>query len=262
MTDINTRDGTGAKSSSENERPFVKTPRALPKRFYKTVRVHHGEQSHQILLDGRPVKTPKRNTLEVPSPRLAQALQLEWEEQECHIDPASMPLTRLVNAALDGIAGHEAEVIESIAQYLESDAVCYRAKDPQALVLLQQKAWDPILLWASRDLGLDLKPTQGVMPVAQPGKTLNKAVEHLSSFGALELAAIHVMTTLTGSLLICLSLVRGFLTHDEAWTGAHIDEDFQVRQWGEDHEAMVRRTLRRQEFDAAHRLLRKLSNKS
>jgi len=254
VNDSNTNDGSLEKPSKVREEYIAKAPRGLPKRFYKSVCVHHGEKSHRILLDGRPVKTPKRNRLEVPSPRLAQALQAEWAAQETHIDPDRMPLTKLVNTALDGVVGKEAEVIDSIAQYLESDAVCYRAQGPKELVALQQKNWDPLLRWAWRELGLKLKPTQGIMPVAQPGKTLNKAREHLASYDALELAAIHVMTTLAGSVLIALSLVQGRLTIGEAWTAAHVDEAYQAGHWGEDSDSKMRQAYRRNEFDAAHRL--------
>jgi chaperone required for assembly of F1-ATPase len=228
---------------------------ARPKRFYRTVSVAGAAPAIRVLLDGRPMRTPGKRELAVPSQALAEALAAEWEAQGERIDPAAMPLTRLVNSAIDGVSGRETEVRADIAKYAASDLLCYRVEGPAELVRRQAEAWDPVLAWAREALGADFILGQGIVPVAQP-KAATAAVERaLAELDAFRLAAHHVVTTLTGSALLALAHAGGRLTAEEAWAAAHVDEDWQISQWGEDTEAKARRGRRRLDMEAASRLL-------
>ena len=234
--------------------------RPAMKRFYKTVSVaaapgDPGQEEHRILLDGRPMRTPAKRVLAVPSRALAEAIAAEWEAQRDHIDPASMPLTRLVNSTIDGVRGREAEVRAEVAKYAASDLVCYRATEPEGLVRRQAELWDPVLAWSREGLGADFRVAEGLMPAAQPEAAREAVARELATRDAFALTALHVMTTLTGSALLALAHAKGRLTAEAAWAAAHVDEDWQIAKWGEDAEAAARRQRRWAEMQAASRLL-------
>ncbi len=229
---------------------------APPKRFYKSVTVAPGEgQAFRILLDGRAARTPAKAELAVPTQALAEAVAAEWEAQRGHIDAATMPLTRLVNAAIDGVTPRLVQVRADIAAFAANDLVCYRADAPDPLVARQSAQWDPVLAWAREELGARFEVATGLMPVAQPEDAVAAVAALLEDLDPFRLAALHVMTTLTGSALLTLAHTRGALTVEAAWAAAHVDEDFQVSQWGEDAEATRRRARRWAEMQAASRLL-------
>lgn len=228
---------------------------AWPKRFYRTVSVDGTAPAFRVLLDGRPVRTPAKRELAVPSRALAEALAAEWEAQRDLIEPGTMPLTRLVNSALDGVTGRETEVRADIAKYAASDLLCYRADGPAELVRRQADAWDPVLSWTRDALGAPFALGQGIVPVVQSQEASAAIERALAQLDALSLAAHHVMTTLTGSALLALAHARGRLTAEEAWAAAHVDENWQTSQWGEDAEASARRDRRWAEMQAASRLL-------
>lgn len=222
----------------------------LPKRFYKDVAVSDGAV-FQILLDGRPVKTPAKKALVLPTRKLADAVADEWRAQDQVIDPASMPLTRFANTAIDAVSTSADEVAADIVAFAGSDLVCYRAQSPHDLAVAQSRHWDPVVAWAREALGAHFKVVEGVMPVEQPRAALNAVAAALRPHDAFKLTGLHVLTTLTGSALIALAHARGYLSADEAWRAAHVDEDHQIALWGEDEEAGSRRRNRRIEFDAA-----------
>jgi chaperone required for assembly of F1-ATPase len=241
------------------KRPGWVPVRPLPKRVYKAVAVVEAGGGFRILLDGRPARTPGKAELALPTRALAEAEATEWEAQGERIDPLTMPLTRLVNSALDGVRGREREVRADICKYAASDLVCYRAPGPQELVRRQAEAWDPVLAWAGEALGAGLVTGKGVVPVAQPpaaGAAIDKALAELEVFA---LTAHHVMTTLTGSALLALAHGRGRLSVEQAWAAAHVDEDWQISQWGWDAEAEARRDRRWADMQAASRLLKLLA---
>ncbi|MBO0757332.1 MAG: ATPase, partial [Bradyrhizobiaceae bacterium] len=194
--------------------------RQLRKRFYGEVRISEGEGGFQILLDGRPVKTPGRHGLAAPTRALAQEIADEWQAQRDVIDPLNMPLTRLANTIIDGVASAPREVAAEIAKYLGSDLLVYRAQMPEGLVERQAKHWDPILAWARDALGAHFALAAGVAFVQQPAATLAAATAAIPS-DPWQLGATHIITTLTGSALIALALARGALSLEEAWAAAH-----------------------------------------
>lgn len=245
----------------EGERDPVKAARdparPLPKRFYKEAGVSEADGGFGVLLDGRPVNTPARRRVVVPWLPLAEALAGEWAAQGETIDPATMPLTKLVNSALDGVADHMAEVEAELVRYGGSDLICYRAGDPESLVAAQSAAWDPLVGFARDRLGARLALAEGVMFAAQPEAALEAFAAAVRAYvgegagASLRLTALHVMTTLTGSLTLGLAKALNEIDLATAWTAAHIDEDFQMRTWGADAEALARRESRLREMTAA-----------
>ncbi|AWN38579.1 ATP12 family chaperone protein [Methylobacterium radiodurans] len=230
----------------------AQTKPTLPKRFYKEAAFSEGEHGYRLTLDGRPANTPGRNPLAGPNRDLAAILAAEWGAQAEFIDPATMPVTRLVNTTLDGVAPRLEAVAEDLAAYAGTDLVAYRADAPERLVADQARAWDPVLDWARDTFGARLILSEGVMHVTQPEASvaaLRKAVLVIDN--PYRLAALHTLTTLTGSLLIALAVLHGRLTPEEAWAAAHVDETYQAAVWGADAEAEERLAKRRTEFDAA-----------
>lgn len=230
---------------------------APPQRFYKEARIEPGEGGFVLTLDGRPARTPGRLPLALPTRALGQAVAAEWASQGERLDPASMPLTRLANTALDGVARELDAVRADIARYAGSDLVAYRAGGPDKLVAAQSAAWDPVLAWARDAFGARFILSEGVVFVEQPEPALRAVGDRLDAERSpFALAALHVMTTLTGSVLIALMHAAEALDLDRAWAAAHADEIYQESLWGEDSEAAERRALRRAEFAAASRLYR------
>jgi chaperone required for assembly of F1-ATPase len=232
---------------------------ALPKRFYKEVAVEdRGAEGIALLLDGKPVRTPGKAPLVLPARALAEAVAEEWRAQGERIDPETMPLTKLANSAIDGVHGRENAVIDDIMAHAGSDLLCYRADGPEGLIAAQSEQWDPVLAWAKSALKAPLRLAQGVVHVAHPKSALQGIKRELEGLDVFRLAALHVMTSLTGSALLALAAALQRLTPEEAWKAAHVDEDWQISQWGEDAEAAARRANRWRDFAAAARALRLL----
>jgi chaperone required for assembly of F1-ATPase len=227
---------------------------ALPRRFYATATTAAEAGGYAVRLDDKPVRTPARRVLAAPTLALAEAIAAEWQAQQDVIDPAKMPLTRLANAIIDGVADAPLPVAEEIGKYLASDLMFYRAGSPPGLVESQSRHWDPILAWARQALGADFKPGEGVVYVAQPEAALAAARAAIPA-EPWRLGAAHAVTTLTGSALIALAMARGALAADAAWQAAHVDEDWNMTQWGRDEMAMARRDFRFAEFQAASTVL-------
>lgn len=228
---------------------------SLPKRFYEDVSVASDGDRIAIFLDGRPIRTPGKSPLAVPSRTLAEAIADEWRRQGDHIDPRSMPLTRLGNTAIDGVAPNKDAVIDDILAHARTDLLCYRATGPEGLLAKQAEHWDPVVAWARDGLGAPLNLTEGIVHVDQPESSISALAREIGKFDAFGLAGLHVMTALTGSALLALAVAGGRLSVDAAWAAAHVDEDWQISQWGEDEEAKTRRQARKLDFDAAVRLL-------
>jgi len=232
----------------------------LPKRFYKTVDVIEEEGGFVVRLDGKSVRTPAKTTVRVANKPTALLLAGEWQSQEEYIDPTTMPMTRLVNTAIDGVATDMQAVKEDIIRFAGSDLLCYRADGPQGLQAMQQECWDPLIDWAQSALGARFVLTEGIIHVAQP-------IEAMAAFGAhvgmidqpVKLAAIHSLTSISGSAIIAMALFKEGIAVEEAWVAAHVDEDWQASQWGEDSEAQAFRTARKHEFDAAVKMLEALT---
>ena len=242
---------------SDNIRRVIEADkqRNRAKRFYKTVGVGGDAAPYAITLDDRAIRTPMKATLEVPTRALAEAVAAEWREQGEYIDPPGMRITRLCNTAIDRVGGSRQRIIEEIAGFAGSDLVCYRAEQPEALVVRQNDAWDPLLQFMSRQVGARLISATGIIHHEQSEAALNAVSGYLDGQDDYALTAIHNMTTLTGSCVIAIAVHHGEVGGEDAWAAAHVDEDWQIEQWGEDEEARVRRAGNRLDFDAALRLL-------
>lgn len=242
-------------------RAQIQMKRPLPKRFYKEVSIGGDDATgYSVLLDGKTVKTPARKALAVPTKALADLVAAEWDAQETEVNPARMPVTRLVNTALDAIAADPVPVRDDVVRFCESDLLCYRADAPQALIERQAFAWDPVIEWAASTLGARFILVQGIMHQTQPREAVAafaKAAEKHEN--AIALASLHTITTLTGSALLAIAFAEGQLDADQAWQLAHVDEDWTVEHWGEDAEATARRAARAVEMQAAAAVFRALS---
>jgi len=223
---------------------------ALRRRFYAVAGTGAVAEGFAVRLDQRPVHTPARRVLAAPTLALARAIAAEWDAQRDLIDPARMPLTRLANAIIDGVAAQPGPVAAEIAKYLASDLLFYRAASPPALAERQRRHWDPILAWAADELGAHFVCTAGIRHLAQPQPALAAARATIPQ-NPWRLGALHAATTLTGSALIALGLARGFLSVEAAWQAANVDEDWNMEQWGSDALALERRAARFAELQAA-----------
>lgn len=226
----------------------------LPKRFYKEAGVAETPDGFAVQLDGRSVKTPTRNPLAAPTRTLAELIAAEWQAQLELIDPATMPLTRLANSVIDGVTGREQDVTDDVAKYFASDLLFYRASHPEGLVAREAEHWDPVLFWAKDQLGAHFILSEGIIHVGQPEPAIAAARAALPT-DAWAIGALHVVTTLTGSAILALALLHCHLSADAVWAAAHVDEDWNIEQWGLDAEVASRRSARRAEFDAAAQVL-------
>jgi chaperone required for assembly of F1-ATPase len=225
------------------------------KRFFKQARVSPSSDGYTIELDGKPVRTPGRSPLAVPTSPLAQAMADEWNAQGDKIDPRSMPLTGLVNAAIDRIAPDKESFARGLALYGESDLVCYRAEGPAPLVRRQAEHWDPILAWASHRYDIAFETVVGIIHRAQPAATIERLGQAVRARTPFELAGLSPLVTVSGSLLIALALAEEAITFEPAWAAATLDEQWQIDQWGDDPEAVKALAGRRFDFEAGTRFL-------
>ncbi|MGA1834998.1 ATP12 family chaperone protein [Rhizobium wenxiniae] len=233
-------------------RAQIQMQKPLPKRFYTEVSIVESEGGHAVHLDGRPVKTPAKAALAVPTSQLAELLRDEWANQVEVIDPRTMPVTRLINTAIDGVAVEAQAVFEDILRFSSSDMLCYRAESPENLVLRQRQQWDPILDWAANQYGARFELIEGVMPKEQPRDATAAFSSALRKYDTpIELAVLHTVTTLTGSAILALAFAESHLAAEDIWQLAHLEEDWTAEHWGEDAEAQNRREKRHAEFQAA-----------
>lgn len=207
------------------------------KRFWKSATAEPCEGGFTVRLDGRPVKTPAKAPLVVPTRALAEAIAAEWNAQDGVVRPETMPCTRTANSAIDKVRVQFADVAGMIAAYGASDLLCYRAEEPDGLVTRQKAGWDPLLDWARDALNAPLTTGIGVIPVPQDPGSLDALARRVQSTTAFELAALHDLVAISGSLVLGLAVIEGRLSAEEAWTLSRIDETWQAELWGEDEEA-------------------------
>ena len=225
------------------------------KRFYKEVAAVPVEGGHAIRLDGRTVRTPARTVLTLPNVALADAVAGEWAAQGETIDPRSMPLTGLANAAIDRVAPDRAAFARDIAAYGETDLLCYRADEPAGLVARQAAEWDPLLDWARTRFDVHFAVTSGIVHRPQPAATIARLAEAVAARDAFALAGLSPLVTIGGSLVAALALAEGAIDADTAFAATHLDELWQAGIWGEDMLAADARAARKRDFAAAARFL-------
>ncbi|WP_108813566.1 ATP12 family chaperone protein [Loktanella sp. Alg231-35] len=224
-----------------------------PKRFWKAATATEIEGGFTVLLDDRTVRTPAKAQLTVPTMAMAEAIATEWDAQEKLLDPATMPVTRGANAAIDKVRAQRPEVIALLAEYGDSDLLCYRAAGPEELLAKQAEGWDPMLEWAANTLGVRLSVGEGVMHVTQDPAALQILADEVATFDDFALAAAHDLISISGSLILALAVTKSAIPVDDAWLLSRIDEHWQIAQWGEDEEAAATESSKRDAFVAAAR---------
>jgi chaperone required for assembly of F1-ATPase len=230
------------------------------KRFWKSVEVKREGKEWDVRLDGRPVRTPARVPLVVPTRALAEAIAEEWRTVEETIDPRTMPLTGLANAAIDRVAPDEQAFAAGLARYAEADLACYRSSWPPELVERQADAWDALLGWARRRYDVDFSTTSGLMHVPQPQATLEQLAHAVASLDAFRLAGLSPLVTIGGSLIAALAVLEKAIMPEQAWEAVTLDDRWQLEQWGSDTEAETALGNRERDFFASARFLELLDS--
>lgn len=225
------------------------------KRFWKQATVVAEGAGWGVRLDGRPVRTPAKAALVVPTRAMAEAIAAEWDAQQGEVRPATMPATRAANSAIDTVSMQFDAVADMIAAYGETDLLCYRAEGPGPLADRQAASWNPLLDWAADALGARLRVTAGVVPVPQDQGALAGLDAAVRGCGPFELAALHDLVAIPGSLVIGLAVARGRIGVEDGWAASRIDETWQAEQWGADEEAAALEELKRQAMHDAARFL-------
>ncbi|MAI58465.1 MAG: ATPase [Rhodobacteraceae bacterium] len=204
------------------------------KRFWSEVSLEEVAKGFSVLLDGKPVQTPAKSKLVVPTQSLADHIAAEWDAQEETIYPGSMPYTRMTNSAIDKVTLQFSEVVDHLAAYAETDHLCYRAEGPNVLVKRQADAWDPLLAWAAKMFNAPLTVATGVMFVTQPSNSLERLKERITRLSPFQLAAVHDLISISGSLVASLAVIHRKKAADEVWKLCRVDEIWQIEHWGED----------------------------
>jgi chaperone required for assembly of F1-ATPase len=247
--------GQSAADPLEAARRSARAPQR--KRVYASAGVGEADGGFSVTLDGKPVKTPSGGRLILPARSIAETIATEWNAQGDTIDPLTMPVTRLANSVVQGVVDRVDAVADDVAKYLGSDLLFYRAGYPEALVSREAAHWDPILFWAADSLGAHFILAEGVVPVRQPEQAIAAARATLPT-DPWRIAALHVITTLTGSALLALALFHDAIDADRAWAAAHVDEDWNAEKWGVDEEVTTRRAARLVDYKAASAILKAL----
>jgi len=224
------------------------------KRFWKEAQVSDHEDGFAVLLDGRFIKTPAKRNLILPTRAMAQAVAVEWDAQEGEIKPATMPVTKTANAALDKVAIQHGEVADMLAAYGDSDLLCYRADAPEELIARQAEQWDPILDWAAETLGARLEPRTGVIHKPQNPPALEALGARTHALDAFRLAAFHDLVSLSGSLVLGFAAIEKLQKIETLWEISRLDEIWQIEQWGVDDDAEALTSLKKSSFLHAERM--------
>ncbi len=209
------------------------------KRFYKIVSIDGVDSENRILLDGKPIRTPLKSMLCVPTIELAQAIADEWDAQQAMINPASMPFTRHANTTIDRVKAHRAAIDQEISNFGESDFLCYRATDPEELIDAQSAAWNPLLAWSAKNMDAPLKIISGIMHQPQPKASLASLRRAVAAATDWQLSPLHTLVSISGSLIIGLAVLHKTITADAAWSASQVDALYQAAKWGIDDEAQA-----------------------
>ena len=248
-------DDVAGKSPLDPQEAVRRTTRAPQrKRFYSSAGVAEADGGFAVTLDGKPIRTPSGRQVVAPTREIAEATAAEWNAQGEMIDPLTMPLTRFANSVVEAVADRVDAVADDVAKYLGTDLLFYRAGHPEALVAKEAAHWDPILFWAADTLGAHFILAEGIVHVAQPEQAV-AAARGAFPDDPWSIAALHVVTTLTGSALLALALAHGARDAEQVWAAAHVDEDWNIEKWGMDEEVAARRAARLVDFQAAVRIL-------
>ena len=209
------------------------------KRFWQSVSVESQPNGFEIQLDGRPIKTPKKNILTLPTLGIAELVRDEWLDIEEEIVPANMPATRLSNSAIDTVDSNKAKIVDMLAEYANTDLLCYWADGPAELVQRQKFVWQPILDFCSKKIGTKIQVTAGVIPILQNSRAKEFVAASFNDHTEFSLAAMHDVVALSGSAFISFAWSQDFLSTQSAWEASQLDETWQIEQWGADEDSEI-----------------------
>ena len=235
------------------------TPPTLPRRFYKTVDIAPVETGFAVRLDQATPKTPAKKPLVLPTQAAAELVAAEWDAQIESIDPFAMPITRLVNVALDRATETRHAMVGEIVKYAATDLVCYRAATPASLVAAQAAAWDPLLTWAKAHLGVQLVTTMQALAIDQPEESLARIEAAAHALDDLRLTALAFVNGLAGSAIVALALIHRHIDGEKAFRAIRVEEDWQAERWGRDPDEEKIANARRVDLIAAERLVSALA---
>ena len=230
------------------------------KRSWTRVEVVEGEGGWSVRLDGKPLRTPARAELAVPTVDLAEAIAEEWRSVADEIDPRAMPLTGLANAAIDRVAPAKQTFAAGLAHYAEADLACYRSEWPPELVDRQTASWDPLLAWARHRFDVDFSTTAGLMHVAQPAATVERLTHEVAALNPYQLAGLSPLVTVGGSLVAALAVFEGAISPESGWLAVSVDDRWQIEQWGTDADAEFALDNHRADFLAGARFIELLAS--
>jgi chaperone required for assembly of F1-ATPase len=225
------------------------------KRFWTTAAVTEAASGWGVALDGKPLRTPARAALTLPTEALAHAIAAEWNAQGELVNPRAMPLTGLANAAIDRVAPDAAAFADGLAVFAENELLAYRADHPAPLVAHQAAKWDPWLVWARQRHDIIFTIVTGIIHRPQPPETLARITAAYRALDAFRLAALNPAVTISGSALIGLAVADGAMDAATAWTIGHLDELWQAEQWGKDPLAEAGHAERQADLGAAVAML-------
>jgi chaperone required for assembly of F1-ATPase len=233
---------------------------SLKKRFWKEASVVEIEDGYSVELDGRKLRTPSKAPLNVTYREIADAIASEWMAQEELVDPTTMPATRMANSVIDKVIVNQDAIVDMLSEYAGSDLMCYRATTPQSLIEEQAAAWDPILDWSAAHMKAPMHTTSGVMFVEQPAQSVEVYRARLKRMNPYQLAGVHDLITISGSVVISMALITNHLNLEQAWSTAIVDESWQEKQWGVDEEAQEAIEKKRQDFEFAYNFWKSASS--
>jgi chaperone required for assembly of F1-ATPase len=225
---------------------------SLKKRFWKEASVVQADEGYNVTLDGHPVRTPSKSALIIRYHAIAEQIAAEWMAQEEEVDPTTMPATRMVNSVIDKVSINADAIVEMLAEYAGTDLLCYRATTPQSLITEQARVWDPLLQWSADTMNAPLNSTSGVMFAAQDDASVDIYRYRLRELNHYQLAGVHDLITISGSMVISMALISNHISLDQAWIAATIDEAWQEKQWGADDEAQETLSKKRADFEFAY----------
>lgn len=232
----------------------------VKKRFWKEVFVSELEGGFGVALDDKPIKTPAKNILLVPTYELATFVADEWINVGEEINPQTLRFTKLCNASIDSMPDKFEAVVEMLSDYADTDLLCHKSESPEGLVLRQTRIWDPVLTWVEQKHGLKFNQTVGILPVAQPPETREVLKSWLNSLNKFEMMACHDLTVMSGSIIVAKAVCDNYLSASEAWEVSRVDEDWQTEQWGVDEEAEKAANIKFDDFFAATKLFKALQS--
>lgn len=204
------------------------------KRFYQNVSISQSDGGlYEINLDRRKLKTPGGKLFTAPNEALAIAVATEWDAQQDTLKFYTMHLTTLCNTALDNpTQRNKDQMISAALKYLETDTVCYRVDEPHGLVDLQMNEWDPVLHWIENRYNVTIGSSSSILGPEIPEATVDTFKQHLKSYNMWSMTGLEYVITQLKSVVLALAMIDRHLSVEKAVLLSRLEEEYQIRQWG------------------------------